>query len=560
MKKSFVVATLLITFLFAAQSGFGQVNAGLSGTASDASGALIPGVEVTAKNVNTGITETRLTNEAGSFVFPSLQPGSYTLSAALSGFQTSTYNNVVLGQGQQVRLNFTLQVGAAAQSVEVTIAADTLLATTSSSVGNVLTDKDVLDLPLSSRNVLDMLTTTAGVVYTTTVFGAQVPNFGGTAIGSVNTTRDGLVTNDGRYNSSNGAYSAIFTSPDMIEEVRVSSNSIDPTLGRGAAQVQMRTRAGTNQYHGAVFYTNNNSVLNSQTYIQNLQGAAKNYANRNQFGGRLGGPIIKNKAFFFILTDDQRYMGKITQNTLVLTDPAKQGIFRYSTDHRNGAANAPQPSVDVNGNVLVPAAVKSFNLFSDVKDPNRTGIDPTFMSKYYLPNMNSPNNWQLGDGLNTAGFQWLQPQNGYDGATGQSPNTNRNHLTMRFDYQLNSKNKLTFTMTREKNWGVTGQTGLADLPAGGFGDVYRTPYFYTVQYTATLSPTILNEFRWGRKQDTWLGTSPLDKGCCLFGAGEAARTSAAQTLYNNYPQIDGGFLYPLVGGMGGSLGTGATPG
>src|SRR5215471_13377459 len=442
MKKFLIAVTLLL--LLASTSVFAQVNASLSGTVSDASSALIPGVEVTAKNVRTGVTDTRVTNETGNFVFPSLQPGQYTLSAALSGFQTQTYNNVELGEGQAVRLNFTLQVGGAAQNVEVTIAADTVLATTSASVGNVIAEKDVLDLPLATRNVLDMLQTTAGVVYTTNAFGAQVPNFGGTAVGSVNTTRDGLTTNDGRYNSSNGAYSAIFTSPDMVEEVRVSANNIDPSLGRGAAQVQMRTRAGTNEYHGAVFYTNNNSALNSQTYFQNLQGAAKNYQNRNQFGGRVGGPIIKNKAFFFFLTDNQRYMGKVTQNTLVLTQPAKQGIFRYSTDHRNGAANAVQPSVDASGNILSPAAVRSFNLFSDVNDPNRSGIDQTFMAKYYLPNMPLPNNYMIGDGLNTAGFQWLQPQNGFDGATGQSPNTNRNHLTLRFDYQVNTNNKLTF--------------------------------------------------------------------------------------------------------------------
>src|SRR5499427_11150847 len=146
MRESFAKVALIVSLLVS-PCAFGQVNAVLSGTVSDASGALIPGVEVTAKNINTGITDTRITNETGNFVFPSLQPGSYTLSAALSGFQTQTYNNVELGQGQQVRLNFTLQVGAAQQSVEVTIAADTLLATTSSSVGNVLTDKDVLDLP-----------------------------------------------------------------------------------------------------------------------------------------------------------------------------------------------------------------------------------------------------------------------------------------------------------------------------------------------------------------------------------------------------------------------------
>src|SRR6266850_7085108 len=159
MRKALVVATLILSLLVCGPV-FAQVNAVLSGTVSDASGALIPGVEVTAKNINTGITDTRLTNETGNFVFPSLQPGTYTLSSSLSGFQNATYNNVVLGQGQQVRLNFTLQVAAAAaQNVEVLINADTVLATTSASVGNVLADKELLSLPLSTRNVLDMLQT-----------------------------------------------------------------------------------------------------------------------------------------------------------------------------------------------------------------------------------------------------------------------------------------------------------------------------------------------------------------------------------------------------------------
>src|SRR5215813_14541052 len=117
MKKHFVAVSILL--LLASVPVLAQVNAGLSGTVSDSSGALIPGVEVTAKNINTGITDTRITNETGNFVFPSLQPGQYTLSAALSGFQTQTYNNVDLGEGQQVRLNFSLQVAAAAgQNVE----------------------------------------------------------------------------------------------------------------------------------------------------------------------------------------------------------------------------------------------------------------------------------------------------------------------------------------------------------------------------------------------------------------------------------------------------------
>src|SRR5689334_25449105 len=118
MRESFVKVALILSLLVS-PCAFGQVNAVLSGTVADASGALIPGVEVTAKNVNTGITDSRITNETGNFVFPSLQPGTYTLSATLSGFQTAGYNNVILGQGQQVRLNFSLQVAAAAQSLEV---------------------------------------------------------------------------------------------------------------------------------------------------------------------------------------------------------------------------------------------------------------------------------------------------------------------------------------------------------------------------------------------------------------------------------------------------------
>src|SRR5262245_37324866 len=153
MKRILFAAIVLLCCVLSTYT-FAQVNAGLSGTVSDTSNALIPGVEVTAKNIKTGISNQTVTNETGNVVFSSLQPGTYTLSAALPGFQTATYNNVELGQGQQVRLNFTLQVGAAAQNVEVTIAADTVLATTSASVGNVLGVHAVETLAMGSRNGL----------------------------------------------------------------------------------------------------------------------------------------------------------------------------------------------------------------------------------------------------------------------------------------------------------------------------------------------------------------------------------------------------------------------
>ena len=128
-------ALLLLSFLTA----FSQTtNATLGGSVSDASRALIPGVTVTATNTQTGIVSTAVTNETGSYNFASLQSGNYKVSAELPGFQTQSYNDVTLGVSQQVRLNFTLQVGGQSQSVEVNVAADTLIATTSSSVGTVL--------------------------------------------------------------------------------------------------------------------------------------------------------------------------------------------------------------------------------------------------------------------------------------------------------------------------------------------------------------------------------------------------------------------------------------
>src|ERR1051325_1043031 len=189
-RTKFLIAALFAVLVLAPISVLAQVNAVVGGTVTDSSGALIPGVEVTARNIATGIATTRITNESGAYDFASLQPGAYTIAAALSGFQSATYNNVQLSQGQQVRLNFTLNVGTVAQAVEVVAEANTLLATTTASVGDVLPEGGGRSLPLSSRNVLDLYRTAAGSVG---------ENFGGADTTQLNTTRDGLPVMNGRY-------------------------------------------------------------------------------------------------------------------------------------------------------------------------------------------------------------------------------------------------------------------------------------------------------------------------------------------------------------------------
>jgi hypothetical protein len=537
------------------------LNAVVGGTVSDPSGALVPKVTVKATNVNTGIVTTGMTNDAGAYQFPSLQPGSYTLSAEAPGFQTLTYNDVQLGQGQQVRLNFQLQVAAGNQTVQVQAEADTILATTSASVGGVLNTQDLLSQPISSRNVLDLIALTPGVISVPAVFTTSTLAFAGVNQDQVNTTRDGVITNDGRY--ANGAYSGIFESPDMVEEIRISTNQIDPSLGRGVAQVQLRTRSGSNEFHGAGFWTNQNSAFNANNYFNNLEGQPKSYANRNQFGGRVGGPIKKNKMFFFILTDDQRDIQRVEDVAMVLTAPARQGIFRYLTtgsqgggSRSNGNAFSSTPSVDINGNVLTsangtPLYLNSVNLLA-AGGPNFSNIDQTWVGPTYIGKyMPLPNNYTVGDGLNTAGYQWQQTYNGYDGATGQSPSTNRNNITGRFDYQINDKHKVNFVVSKEKDWGVSGQTGIPDYPGGYYGTIERLPSFYSAAYTWTITPSLLNEFRFGHKVDTWEGDSALDTGCCIGGAPEnTGLTSTAQAARASYPQVNNQFLYTATGSLG----------
>ena len=205
---AFACSLALLLCLSVPTHTFAQVSAKVGGTVSDPSGAVIVMVTVSAKNNSTGIVSNTTTNASGAYDFSSLQPGTYTLTATISGFKSATYNNVELGQGQQVRLNFNMQVAAAGETVSVVAETDTVLATTSASVGGTLSMRDVSSLPVASRNVLDLVTLTPGVIGvqgTFTAAGQTVPVFAGTATGNVNTTRDGMTTNDGRYNNSNGA-------------------------------------------------------------------------------------------------------------------------------------------------------------------------------------------------------------------------------------------------------------------------------------------------------------------------------------------------------------------
>lgn len=171
--------------------------------------------------------------------------------------------------------------------------------------------------------MLDLLSTTPGAGY-----GSVAGAFAGRRATTVNVTRDSINVQDGRYQEA-GAYSSTFVSPDLVEEVRVILAPADAESGRGSGQVQLLTRSGTNQYRRSLFWTNHNSQFDANNFFNNLNKVQPGYENRNQFGARLGGPIIKNKTFFFFLFDGQRYLLKQNTTGTVLTQQARQGIFRF---------------------------------------------------------------------------------------------------------------------------------------------------------------------------------------------------------------------------------------
>ena len=576
MNRDFVRAAIAACFLFGI-NGFAQViNATLSGTVSDATGALIPGVEITATQTGTGVVSTVVTNESGTYRFASLQPGTYQVKASLAGFQGQTFQ-VTLGTSQQIRQNFTLQVGTVAQAVDVSVAADQLLTAQSSSVGNALAQKQLVDLPIVGRNVLDVATRimpgVRGDGHADTTF-AGITATGG---GNVGISMDGVTMNTGKHVQ--GLKTATFINPDMVDEIRVVVAAVD-VEGRGSAQIQMRTRSGTNQLHGGLTFNVRNSALNANTWSNNRQRIAPLWYNRPQYTASLGGPVIKNKTFFFGMFDGQDGSQKENVNTLVLTDTARQGIFRFFPGVNNGNADATfsgsgttrvAPVVDKLGNPLpftqIPGAtgsMQSFSVFGDALnpgDPFRARMDPSgFMTKLigFMPHANAfdgPST--IGalpvDGLNTAVHRWTRRTiAGPAGGTGENVDAyRRKQFNIKIDHHFNQNHTLTGTFIHESHYS---DNNLVQFwPTGWGGEISEYPKVMTAQLTSTLTPTLLNEFKWGRRVTT-LYWDPA-----YHSSTHAKEAMDFMTKINGIPIHQSPVLFPshminITGGVNGDLG------
>ncbi|HMX26044.1 MAG TPA: TonB-dependent receptor [Blastocatellia bacterium] len=503
MKRWMSILAIGISLLFFSSAHAQITNAALSGTVADSTEAVIPGATVTVENLKTGVKTTTTTNSAGVYTFPSLQPGTYRLTAEKDGFKKMAYDPVTLELSARVTLNFALEVGTTvADSVQVSASLDTQLAIGTSSVGGVVNGRRVQELPLPGRDALGLVLTQGGLVGS---------NFSGARIGTLNVALDGVNVMDQRINS--GVNSNVFTSVDVIDEVRVITSPADAEFGRGSGQVLLSIKSGGNQFHGSLFEAHRNTVLTANTWFNNLNGIPRNGLIRNQFGGNFSGPIIKNKTHFFFNYDGQRQVTKNATTATVYTPSAKQGLYRFFPGVRNGNVNAAIPVVDVNGSPVKPASatgdLQAINVFT--YDSVRRAADTTGLVKRYLDLMPAPNNFRAGDGLNTAGYTW-----------NRKATSDFNVYTARVDHSFNDKNRVGFRLIRQDSFQLNGFLAqpLPDSPGGTFTGKSE---FYAVDVTTTISPSLVNEFNAGASRDPQRFNAPweLEAGKNFFSAGSS---------------------------------------
>src|SRR5213593_4697454 len=314
-RASFVLGTTLLFLALSSVDVWAQATAQISGSVRDQSGAVLPGAEVTATQTDTGIARSTVTNETGSYVLPNLTIGPYKIEAALPGFRTFVQTGIVLQVNSNPVVNPVLEVGQVSEQIEVQANA-ALVETRSVGVGQVIENARILDLPLNGRQVVELLALSGAATPATTVNGSSRDPFargnvsvaGGLSTG-LNYTLDGANHN----NQHSGSYLSM-PFPDAMQEFKVETSATSAQNGvKSSGTVSLVTKSRTNAFHGNLFEFVRNGIFNARNAFALKRDSLK----RNQFGGTVGGPIMKNKLLFFA-----GYLG-----TTVRSDPVDTLTF-----------------------------------------------------------------------------------------------------------------------------------------------------------------------------------------------------------------------------------------
>jgi outer membrane receptor protein involved in Fe transport len=431
------------------------------GTVTDPSGASVSSAVVTATNQDTNIETKGAMASDGQYTVTNLPPGVYTVTVSANGFVTKAVRNVRLLVNQTARVDVPLALGAVSSRVEVEAAAP-LVQSETSSIGQVVTSRQVTQMPLDGRgNIFSLLALAPGVMST-----GQNPVIGGGVwFGSTNMTVDGVSNID----TGNERLSPVAPSLEAIQEFKVIADNASAEFGRGGAQVLVETKSGTNEFHGSLFAFNRNRAL-----------AAKNFFatslplppfNRNEFGGSLGGPVVKNKLFFFGSFEGLRRVMSTPVISSVPTPALKAGNFAGLGVIRDPYTKLPFPN-----NQIPASSISSVSkaLLAYTSDPNQAGTSAAGLGNNFV--YNTPTR---------------EANDRYSG---------------RMDYQVTSNDKITGRYYFAGDGPYLSGVSPATDKYGNWAGFGTSSHNAGLSYTRLLSPALVNEARFGFLQINYYRT------------------------------------------------------
>jgi carboxypeptidase family protein len=498
MKKAWIGAFCLLLLLhLCSAAARAQATSRVSGVVQDTTGGIVVGAGVTLTNEATGVSVNTVTTSAGTYIFDGIVPGTYTVNVVAQGFSTFTSKGNTLTIAQPMVVNVTVRVGEATEKVVVNVGAELVQTETSGDLGALIDQRALDTLPVvgaRGRSPLSLLELVPGVVDGGPLNsgGANIAGGGVSVDGSRDRawsyTLDGIDINE---TSAPGAnFSPLRTNPDSLAGFRVITSNATADYGStSGAHVILETRPGTNEFHGNVFWFYQTPGLNA-----NDPGNIEQRIDRPQFvqnilGFSAGGPIFKNKTFFFVNTQVLHSSQDFTNTSIVYTQSLRNGLFRYVTNpagcgtscpNVNAPAGSAGASVDASGNPIVP--ISTYDIAAN--DPVHRGLDPSIQQ--FLGLTLPPNNFTVGDGLNTAGY------------TFQAPEEERQvDFTVRIDHNFNAKSSIfgRWAHGHQNTIGDSGNLGLQPFPnAPPIVNTTRQPRNLAVSWRYTPSSTITNEF------------------------------------------------------------------
>lgn len=505
-----------------AQTGTSSV----SGAVADPQGNVIAGATVTLRNVEKNFTRTQTTGEDGTYTFSAIPPDTYTIEVTASGFKKVILDNVQALVAKPTEANVQLEVGNVAETVTVRAgASESLINTQDASLGNNFVSQQIINLPLEARDVTTLLTLQPGTTREGYVAGSRSDQ--------ANVTLDGVDINEAQTNQvgapkgesagsdalqdfseSPSASTVLRLNGEAIEEFRVTTTNSNASMGRSSgAQISLVTKSGSNDFRGALFLYNRDTAFTANNFFNNRVGLPREELKRNTFGGAIGGPIIKDRLFFFYSYEGRRDQSERTIVSRVPTASLGRGEIRF---------------VNSTGGIstLTPADIAA--IF-----PVTGGVNPLVVAALGDAATKYPaNDSTIGDGLTVSGFRFNAPL----------PVTLNAHVG-RFDYNLSSNQQLTARVQIQHDVFA----GSRLFPDTASQDTWSHPWGVVIGHNWTISNNLVNNFRYGLTREAFTSLGDSSKNEIYFrniffpvnDSRETSRKTPVQNIVNDLSWVKG---------------------